>query len=97
MSFPSSHLAAELHPLDVPGVIPRLQGQLPHLQWLGLAAGSGMDRVWGVTSWPVGSWKLKATVSIQQLSVFLGSSTYPLHRQVVRGGAKNKVYVGEKD
>ena len=56
-----------------------------------------MDSGVGVTSWPVGSWKLKATVSIQQLSVFLGSSTYPLHRQVVRGGAKNKVYVGEKD
>ena len=59
----------------------------------GLWYGQGV----GVTSWPVGSWKLKATVSIQQLSVFLGSSTYPLHRQVDRGGAKNKVNVGEKD
>lgn len=44
-----------------------------------------------VTSLPVGSWKLKATVSIQQLSVFLGSSTYPLDSHRVKRRRKRYI------
>lgn len=65
-------LGADLHPADGRRVIPGLERELADLTTSKITK---ITMAPNCTLSPVSSWKLRTTVSIQALSVFLGSST----------------------